>query len=151
MVIGAFTEIPSAGASTSVFMGGLALTVAAGGVLAKAATDFDSSLDSYVKEMQSIAKLQSEISIFSGVVQQLSHLDDTAQSGGNAAQDLNLQWGSVKTNYETLVNDLSNQSANLMLAVRMNTALNQWRAAADNARSFQANLSMVVENRKVTV
>lgn len=149
VVLGLFTEIPSAGTSTSVILAGLGMAVTGGGAIGRAATEFDKTLKLYVTEMQKIALLKQEISVFTTVTHQLTRFSTAAENASQAALDYDQEWGTVVKNYQQLIQDLTNSKTDAFLPIRLTASLNHWKSLASQARAFQGNLSMPVENRQI--
>lgn len=105
--IGAVADLVTAGTSTPVVIGGVAMMVAGGAGIAAGATILKNSLNSRQKIYQQRSTLTAEVNIASAIKSGFVGLQNQAQNAVTAASQMSNSWDALSSDLDMLSKDIS--------------------------------------------
>jgi non-hemolytic enterotoxin B/C len=106
IVVGALAEIPTGGASTAIVVVGVGVTGAGIAGVVLSAKDYDTALNKYRGNLQTIAQDQAEMKVLTAMKGQVSGLAAANQSAQTALATLANSWTAVDGYFKNIIADL---------------------------------------------
>lgn len=108
IAVGLLAELETAGLSTAIVIGGLAVVAGGAAVTGIGAKNYDDMLDELSKDQKQLAKDKAELSALTGLKNQLQGISTTLSNAETALGNLMTAWQQMDNAISAVVSDLQN-------------------------------------------
>lgn len=150
--VGVLAEIETAGVSTALILGGVAVIAGGSTMLGIAAKNLSDAQSDYGSTTAHIAQLKNDVSVLTTIQGQLNNFSTEANNAYAAVVQVDQAWQTVGTNFNTLINDLTNNisTTSPFIVAEVTQAGSDWSDLKTHIEGLQAFNDIPTTNQTVT-